>query len=147
VGQCAVCFLERKRAAGRMLRRLRLRGALRTAGVVTCLAASGLAAVGAALLPEPAHPVDADVHLLIVARGELRFVGDAVERWADEHGQTCPPSLSELRREGFLLAAPNDPWGEPLLFGCVEGPRAFVVMSKGPDREAGTDDDLMFAAP
>jgi len=142
-----VCFLERKRTALRIVRRMRLRAAARTAGVVTCLMASGMAAVGAALLPDPARPAEGDAHLALVARGELRFVGDAVEHWAESHGQTCPPSLAALRRDGYLLAAPIDPWGEQLLFGCVEGPRAFVVMSKGADREAGTDDDLMFAAP
>jgi hypothetical protein len=142
-----VCFLERKRAAERLLRRLRLRSAARTAGVVACLAASGLAAVGAALIPEPPHPLEGEAHLMLVARGELRFVADAVERWAADHGQECPPSLAALRRDGFLITAPIDPWGEPLMFGCVEGPRAFVVLSKGPDRQTGTDDDLMLAAP
>ena len=35
----------------------------------------------------------------------------------------------------------------PLLFGCVDGPRAYVVLSKGPDREVGTPDDLIVTAP
>ncbi len=128
-------------------RRARWQAVVRHAGVVACVAACGLGAVGAAMLPDAPPPLESDAHLVIVARGEARFVGDAVDRYAAAHGASCPSSLESLRNEGYLLGPPIDPWGEPLLFGCVEGPRAFVVMSKGPDRMAGTDDDIIFAAP
>jgi hypothetical protein len=111
------------------------------------LATSGLAAVGAALLPDHGTAVFADPHAVMVARGQVRFVSEAVVRFSDTQNQRCPASLATLEREGYLLAAPIDPWGEPLLYGCVEAPRAFVVMSKGPDRQVGTEDDVMIAEP
>jgi hypothetical protein len=116
--------------------------------VVACVAFSGVAAVGAALLPDTPRNVFASApHLRIVARGQVRYVAEAVERWSEQHGGGCPSSLQELRAEGFLtegflIAPPLDPWGEPLLFGCVPRPRAYVVLSKGADHTAGTDDDL-----
>jgi hypothetical protein len=147
VGQCVQCYRERMIALKRAMRRVALRHAARRVGVVGCVALSGAAAVGAALLPETSPVLFSDPHTEIVARGEVRFVGDAVQRYTETHGASCPSSLGDLRREGYLLAAPVDPWGQPLLYGCVEGPRAFVVMSKGPDQTLGTLDDLVFASP
>jgi hypothetical protein len=146
-GACRACRDDRARAEERERRMQRVAAGLRVAGVVACIGASGMAAVGAALLPDEELVGPTAAHMAIVARGEVRFVGDAVERWSTLHGAVCPSSLGELRREGLLLSAPVDPWGEPLVFGCVDGPRAYVVLSKGPDREAGTADDLMFAWP
>jgi hypothetical protein len=139
-----VCWRERQAAIRKVLRKQELGNVARRAAVVACVALSGAAAAGAALMPQ-AHFVTAqDPHLAIVARGEVSFIADAVQRYSDAHGATCPRSLGELRKDGYLLVAPVDPWGEPLLYGCVESPRAFVVMSKGPDHEVGTDDDLLF---
>ncbi|HEY7956223.1 MAG TPA: hypothetical protein VII38_13065 [Polyangia bacterium] len=146
-GECVVCWRERLLAQRREARRRRLADLGRRAAVIACVAVSGAAAVGAALLPSAVPDGFGDPHALYVARSEVRFVGDAVTRFSDAHEGRCPASLGELRASGYLLAAPVDPWGEPLLYGCVDGPRAFVVISKGPDRQMGTDDDLMFASP
>jgi hypothetical protein len=60
--------------------------------------------------------------------------------------RSCPPSLGELRRGGYLVSAPMAPWGGPLLFGCVGDPPTFapvfVPASRGPDRRAGTLDGV-----
>jgi hypothetical protein len=146
-GECILCHQEELAAEVRAERNRRLRVLGHRAGVTACVAATALAGIGAALIPDPPLPVGSEGHTLIVARGEVRFVADAVERYWNSHGATCPPSLGELRREGFLLAAPVDPWGEPLLYGCIESPRSFVVLSKGPDRLAGTADDVVLAVP
>jgi hypothetical protein len=145
--ECVVCYRERVAAVRREIRRATVVQVARRAAVVGCVAVSGAAAAGAALLPEARLPVAADPHVTFVARGEVRFVGDAVQRYSDAHGATCPGSLANLRKEGYLLIAPVDPWGEPLLYGCVESPRAFVILSKGADREVGTEDDLIFTSP
>lgn len=146
--RCVVCHCERVERERRARRRAALERAGRRAGVIACVAFSGVAAVGAALLPDaPPMSFAADPHLRIVAHGQVRFVADAVQKWAEVRGGGCPASLHDLRSDGFLVAAPVDPWGEPLLFGCVSEPHAWVVMSKGPDRLAGTDDDVTFARP
>jgi hypothetical protein len=115
--------------------------------VIGGIALSGIGVAGAALLPGSGLPGLDDGRLTLVARGEVRFVGESLLRYSDAHGATCPASLDELRKAGYIMSAPVDPWGEPLLFGCVEGPRAFVILSKGHDREVGTDDDVLFTSP
>jgi hypothetical protein len=146
-GACILCHRDEQAARARAERNRRLRLVGHRAGVAACIAATGMAGVGAALIPDRPSGLGSDGHTMIVARGEVRFVADAVQRFWDTHGGTCPASLGELRKEGYLLAAPVDPWGEPLLFGCIEAPRSFVILSKGPDRLAGTADDVAFAVP
>jgi hypothetical protein len=146
-GECVVCYRERVEAVRREIRRGNVIRLARRAAVIGSVALSGAAAAGAALLPEAHSLQPTNPHVAVVARGEVRFVGDAVQRYSDAHGASCPDSLVTLRREGYLLINPVDPWGEPLLYGCVEAPRAFVVLSKGPDREIGTEDDLLFTSP
>jgi hypothetical protein len=144
--ECAVCTSERLAELVRVARRRRWRRIGHQMGVFACAASIGLAAVGAALLPDP-QPPPLDEHDQVVARGQVRFVSDAIERWSDAHRARCPASLDALRQEGFLVAPAVDPWDEPLLYGCVESPRTFVVVSKGPDRRAGTADDIVFSVP
>jgi hypothetical protein len=146
-GECMLCCREELLARIRVDRHRRMRRLGHQVGVAACIAATALAGLGAALLPDPPLPVSSEGHGEAVARAEVRFVADAVERYFDSHGATCPPSLGELRREGYLAAPPVDPWGEPLLYGCMEAPRSFVVLSKGPDRLAGTADDVDVAVP
>jgi hypothetical protein len=145
-GECVFCHREQRAAEARQRNRERLRLVAHRAGVAACIAAATLAAVGAALIPDP--PVgDREAHAMIVARGQVGFVAEAVGRYWSAHGDTCPASLAQLRIEGFLASPPIDPWGEPLLYGCIDSPRSFVVLSKGPDRLAGTADDISIAAP
>jgi hypothetical protein len=146
-GECVLCYREELLSHLRQERSRRLRRIGHQVGVGACIAATALAGVGAALLPDPPLPESGEGHSAYVARGEVRFVADAVGRYWDVHGATCPPSLGELRREGFLVSAPVDPWGEPLLYGCIEAPRSFVVLSKGADRLAGTADDIAVTLP
>jgi hypothetical protein len=146
-GECVICRRDALTMRMRLQRREKLRRFGHRAGVGACIAATALAGVGAALIPDPPLVAGNDGHAQIVARGEVRFVADAVQRYWESHAATCPASLGELRAEGYLLAAPVDPWGEPLLFGCIDEPRSFVVLSKGPDRLAGTVDDISFATP
>jgi hypothetical protein len=145
-GECVLCYREELMVHVRAERQRRLRRLGHQVGVAACVAATVLAGVGAAFLPDPPSPGNAS-HNAVVARGEVRFVANAVVHYWGSHGSTCPPSLGELQRQGYLVAPPIDPWGEPLLYGCIEAPRSFVVLSKGPDRLAGTADDVALAVP
>lgn len=144
---CVACHRGRLARIDRALRRMRVQQTLQRVAVVACVTLSGLAGVGAALLPESSPALFEDPHMALVAHGEVRFVGDVVQAYSDAHGTTCLPSLGTLRAQGWLLQPATDPWGQALLYGCVESPRAFVVMSKGADREIGTADDLIFTSP
>jgi hypothetical protein len=142
-GECILCYREELEARQRYQRVRRRKQVAHQLGVAACIAATAMAGIGAALLPDPPPPPRQS----LVARGEVRFVAQAVERYWDAHGGICPPSLGQLQEEGYLLGPPLDPWGEPLLYGCVESPRSFVILSKGADHLAGTDDDIALALP
>ena len=66
--------------------------------------------------------------------------------WALQHdGQDCPQTLEELEP---YLSSPRkltDPWGSTLHLACGDRPggaERFGVVSAGPDRTPGTNDDL-----
>lgn len=80
------------------------------------------------------------------ARDEARaLVGratQAVLEWEERHpGGGCPRALAEAVPGG----APRDPWGAPLVYRCPGAASAdgFEVSSMGPDRLAGTADDIV----
>lgn len=54
-----------------------------------------------------------------------------------------PAALTDLVGQGALEELPLDPWGSPYRLVVVDAAaRTFRVESDGPDRKAGTDDDL-----
>jgi hypothetical protein len=70
-------------------------------------------------------------------------------QWAVATGKQCPESLLEVaqhvgKTEQDLL----DPWGTPYELFCGEGnlppgvSRGYAVMSYGPDKKKGTEDDI-----
>lgn len=144
-GECVLCCREEVESRQRLERLRRWKQVGHQVGVAACIAATAMAGVGAALLPDP--PPSPGVHQALAAHAQVRFIADAVERYWDSHDQTCPPSLGQLQEEGYLLGSTVDPWGEPLLFGCIESPRSFVILSRGADHLAGTADDVALALP
>ncbi|MFA5623848.1 MAG: type II secretion system protein GspG [Bradymonadales bacterium] len=56
----------------------------------------------------------------------------------------CPAGLDELKKEmkeRYKLNWPNDPWGNPYAYTRTDSSK-FVIISWGPDKEAGTADDI-----
>jgi general secretion pathway protein G len=74
-----------------------------------------------------------------------KYAHEAYARWQlRNQGQSCPSSLEEL---GKLIDQETvDPWGTELVMLCGESapPEAngFGVISAGPDRKMGTEDDI-----
>lgn len=56
------------------------------------------------------------------------------------------PSPDDLLQSGYLLRLSTDPWGEKYSIREI-GPRTLEVVSRGPDRAQGTDDDIVFPLP
>lgn len=79
------------------------------------------------------------------ARALVGVTTRAVLEWQERHpGHVCPRALQEALPAGPAGATPRDPWGEPLVYRCpgtasVDG---FDLLSTGPDRRAGTADDI-----
>lgn len=78
------------------------------------------------------------------ARTEVHEVMTALQLWATQEPTPCPPSLAELVNQKVLSKAAKDPWGEDLIFRCPgeQNPDGADVISKGPDRREGTQDDI-----
>ena len=79
---------------------------------------------------------------LKIARIQVREVMHSVEQYVIAH-DTCP-TLEQLVTEDYLRQLPKDPWGSPLILRCPGQHRKDPadVVSPGPDREAGTMDDV-----
>ena len=82
------------------------------------------------------------------ARTKLSLMGKAIEIYALEHRGKLPDSLNDLIESDDQDRPPLlnqkdlvDPWGEPI--GYVFEGRNYVIMSAGPDKIMGTDDDVV----
>lgn len=78
-----------------------------------------------------------------------RLAGEMWPRWAMANPATeCPDSVSRMTESlGLAAGAATDPWGTPYQLRCGKdrppGVRDSVgVVSFGPDRQAGTGDDI-----
>lgn len=90
-----------------------------------------------ALLPKITIDVIAPVE------AQARRSRAAISRWQTAHGTDGCPELRSLRSEGFLEESDpdHDPWGSPFSFTCQAD--GVIVVSVGPDRIAGTLDDVV----
>jgi general secretion pathway protein G len=77
---------------------------------------------------------------------EVREIKYAIQEWrldSDHEHASCPAALEDLPKQGLLRRLPLDPWGEKYVYVCpAPNANGFDVYSKGPDRVAGTDDDI-----
>jgi hypothetical protein len=76
------------------------------------------------------------------ARVQIRSLRDGVARYQVLKG-TPPRALDELVKEKVLHGdrLPKDPWGEPYVY-TLRADGEYEIYSMGPDRKAGTDDDV-----
>jgi prepilin-type N-terminal cleavage/methylation domain-containing protein len=75
----------------------------------------------------------------------LNQYNQAIIEWKTRNPQAdCPPTLDELFAQKFVNAKPVDTWAQPLVYRCpgqMSG-EGYDLMSKGPDRQEGTADDV-----
>lgn len=75
------------------------------------------------------------------AAGDARVLGYlGVANWRMDHGKRCPPDAAAIARH-MGVGRTVDPWGTPYQVRCV-GDALPRVFSAGPDRVAGTRDDV-----
>ncbi len=75
-----------------------------------------------------------------LARLQAEIYADAVERYRTDEGDV-PDDLETLVDDGYVASVTKDPWGETYRVQPKAG-GGFVVVSAGPDRRVGTDDDI-----
>lgn len=78
------------------------------------------------------------------AQAIVKTVEGAIEMYMMDHNGECPKDLSELRSQRILTKEPKDPWNEMIVFRCPgeKNSDGADVLSKGPDKKEGTEDDL-----
>jgi general secretion pathway protein G len=79
------------------------------------------------------------------AQQMVATVAQAVDLYSTQHNDPCPSGgLAGLVSEKLLKKHPKDPWGQELLFTCpgTNNPDGADVVSKGPDKQEGTTDDI-----
>ena len=75
-----------------------------------------------------------------------KYAHEAYPQWASTHvSKLCPDKLDDLN-EYMNVKKAVDPWGSELVMFCGEavppGAKGFAVLSLGPDKTQGTDDDV-----
>lgn len=72
-------------------------------------------------------------------RATLTLVRAGIDDYRADHERKCPPSLSELKTQGYLAIPPVDAWGKSLRLTCPgrKDPKGYDLMSDGPDGELG----------
>ena len=78
------------------------------------------------------------------ASTQMATIANQIEAFEVENGE-FPGSLELLVEEEYLKKVPKDPWNRDYIF-MVPGPdgQDFVLVSNGPDKQEGTDDDITF---
>ncbi len=79
------------------------------------------------------------------AERTVHVVTSAIELFSTQSQNPCPANLDELVTSGLIKSkATKDAWGEALIFACpgLQNRGGADVMSKGPDRKEGTEDDI-----
>lgn len=77
----------------------------------------------------------------------LEVVRRAIEQYAIDNRNTYPENLQVLINERILeQGSLEDAWGEPLYFSPQRDSAGnpYVLISAGPDREFGTEDDINY---
>lgn len=79
------------------------------------------------------------------AKRTVLTVAQAVELYSTQNSDPCPSNgVAGLVSERLLKKHPKDPWGQELVFICPgnNNPEGADVVSRGPDKREGTDDDI-----
>jgi len=75
-----------------------------------------------------------------VAKGDIRLYMNAIDRYAIEHNDRLPNSLSDLVPK-YVRELNKDPWGSQYIYTKSAG-NDYEVRSAGQDAQNGTADDV-----
>lgn len=79
---------------------------------------------------------------LSTAKTGAQTIRQAAQTWQTTNTDNSCPTVSQLIQEKHLDPGQEtvDPWGEEYMLSCTEDD--IVVLSKGPDKKRGTQDDI-----
>jgi general secretion pathway protein G len=78
------------------------------------------------------------------AKISVKEIGDAVTQYMIENNNECPHGMEDLVAKRNMSRAIKDPWGKEFIIKCPgEHDRDGAdVMSSGPDKQEGSNDDI-----
>jgi len=79
-----------------------------------------------------------------VAKTQVSEVIGAVQQYMMDNNNNCPQGIEELITQKLLKKDYKDPWGKQFTLKCPgeQDPDGVDVVSAGPDKAEGTDDDI-----
>jgi general secretion pathway protein G len=74
----------------------------------------------------------------------IKNVEQAIVHFQTDNTDQCPKSLNDLHAQKYLEKDPIDAWGQPFVFRCPGemNKDGADIISKGPDKQEGTEDDI-----
>jgi len=74
----------------------------------------------------------------------IKEIENALVHFQTDNTDSCPKSVSDLYTQKYLTKEPVDAWGSPLSFKCPGEHNAdgADIVSKGKDKQEGTQDDI-----
>jgi general secretion pathway protein G len=74
----------------------------------------------------------------------IRNIEQALTHFQTDNTDSCPKSITDLYTQKYLTKDPLDAWGQPLIFKCPgqHNTDGADIVSKGKDKQEGTQDDI-----
>ncbi len=74
----------------------------------------------------------------------IKNIENALVQFQTDNTESCPKSLSDLYTQKYLTKDPVDAWNQPLIFKCPgeHNTDGADIISKGEDKQEGTQDDI-----
>ena len=78
------------------------------------------------------------------ARHDLSVYRQAVETFALENNDQYPKSLNDLvgGKRDYVMEIRKDPWGNAYVYRIPGKAKKYDLLSRGPDKQEGTADDI-----
>ncbi|HRI06344.1 MAG TPA: type II secretion system protein GspG [Nannocystaceae bacterium] len=76
------------------------------------------------------------------ARNEVMQIQQYCEMYMLQKNGKCPKDVQELKASGIIKKATKDPWGEDYVITCPGEHGSVDVVSMGPDKKPGGEDDV-----
>jgi len=77
------------------------------------------------------------------AGNDVINVQKACEQYMLQKSDKCPKNMQDLKAAGVLSRVQKDPWGQEFVIVCPGEHGPVDVMSYGPDKKQGGDDDIV----
>lgn len=76
------------------------------------------------------------------AKINVTEIANSTVQYMIENANTCPASMDDLVAKGNIKKKIKDPWGTDFILKCPGAGDGADVISAGPDKQEGTQDDI-----